>query len=211
MNRIFSILTGASSPDGGLGLLMSILAGIAAALAVAIMLTVCFGLRHRSLRDPTRRWLAAVLAPVLALGLFAFALSDMRHAAFDFLGINAAKPSVEFEIRLPEAALAAISDTQVELHTDRNQKLARVKDLTDEADGRRVLRGIVTLDYRTADRTMVLNLPDRETFEFKLRLAANPSRSEQFGPWHLVDRIGSASESTPVAAHDAFAIRYRVH
>lgn len=205
MNLTSAILTAADGPDGGLGVLMSALAGIAAALAVAITLSVYFGLFRRSPRDVARHALAAVAA----LSLFAYVAYDMRHAALDFLGINAAKPSVEFEIRLPQAALSAMSDTQVELHTDRNQKLAQVDGLADEADGRRVLKGVVTLDYRTTDRIMVVNLPGRERCEFKLRLAANPSRSDQFGPWHLADRV--ALVSTPIEPHDAFAIRYRVH
>ncbi len=205
--NLISIVTAAAGPNGGLGVLMSALTGVAAALAVAIMLTVYFGLGRRSLRDIARHGLAAVAA----LALFAYVAYDMRHAALDFLGINAAKPSVEFEIRLPQAALSAIADTQVELHTDRNQKLAQVEGLADQGDGRRVLKGVVTLDYRTTERTMVLNLPDRDRYEFKLRLAASPTRSDQFGPWHLVDRVASLDARTPGEPHDSFAIRYRVH
>jgi hypothetical protein len=54
-----------------------------------------------------------------------------------------------------------------------------------EADGRSVLSGSVPLKYRTRDRVVILHLPDESDCEFKLRLAANPSRSDQFGPWHL--------------------------
>ncbi len=207
MNLASILLTAADGPDGGLGVLMSALSGIAAALAVAIALSVYFGLHRRRPRDVARHALAATAA----LALFGYVAYDMRHASLDFLGINPAKPAVEFEIRLPQAALSAMSDTQVELHTDRNQTLAEVDGLRDEADGRRVLKGVVALDYRTTDRIMVVNLPGRERCEFKLRLAANPSRSEQFGPWHLADRIASADERAPVGSHDAFAIRYRVH
>jgi hypothetical protein len=54
-----------------------------------------------------------------------------------------------------------------------------------------------------------MHLPGRGTFEFKLRLAADPARTTQFGPWHLADRIASpvAGQAVP---QDAFAIRYRV-
>src|SRR6202162_1010117 len=111
------------SPDGGLGMLMSGLSGVAAALAVAIVLTVYFRSRYRSPRDVLRHGLAAALA----LGLLAFVASDMRHAALAYLGINATKPAVEFEIRLPKAAATTLADRQVELHTDRNQTLAQVQ------------------------------------------------------------------------------------
>jgi hypothetical protein len=197
------------SPAGALGMLMSGLAGVATALAVAIVLTVYFRSGYRSRRDVVRHSLAATLA----LALLAFVASDMRHAALAYLGINPAKPAVEFEIRLPKTALSAVTDSQIELHTDRNQVLARVQDaLVPDSDGYSVLRGSVTLDYRTTDRVVILNLPGQTQCEFKLRLAANPSRSDQFGPWHLADRVASpgGGEESRSEQNDAFAIRYRV-
>jgi hypothetical protein len=196
------------SVDGGLGVVMSALAGVAAALAVAILLSVYFRSGYRSRRDLMKHGLAATLV----LALVAFVVYDMRHAALAYLGINPAKPAVEFEIRLPQAALTAISDTQVELRTDRNQKLAQVQDaLTPTSDGRSVLKGTVTLDYRTTERMLVLNLPGQAQSQFRLRLPASPSHSPQFGPWHLADGIVPAKgAAVTTEIHDAFAIRYRV-
>ena len=78
--------------------------------------------------------------PRLALALLAFVVSDMRHAALAYLGINPAKPAVEFEIRLPKAALSAIAGHPDRTATDRNQKLAQVQDaLASTTDGRSVL------------------------------------------------------------------------
>lgn len=197
-------------PDGGIGVAMSALAGVATALAIAIMLTVYFRSGYRSPRDMLRHGLAAAAA----LALLAFVAYDMRHAALAYLGINPAKPSVEFEIRLPKTAASAVSDnTQVELHTDRNQRLAQVQGaLGADADGLAVLRGSVPLDYRTSDRVVILNLPGLASCEFRLRLPASPSPSDQFGPWHLADRVASpvTGEETRSQQHDAFAIRYRV-
>ena len=82
------------SPDGWLGMLMSGLAGVATALAVAIILTVYFRSGHRTPRDMFRHSLAAVAM----LALLAFVASDMRHAALAYLGINPSKPAIEFEI-----------------------------------------------------------------------------------------------------------------
>jgi hypothetical protein len=196
------------SPDGGLGMVMSGLAGVAAALAAAIVLTVYFRSGHRTARDVVKH----SLATLAVLGLVAFVAYDMRHAALAYLGINPSKPAIEFEIRLPKAALSAVSDTQVELHTDRNQKLAEMQGALDSGDGRSVLKGSVTLDYRTTDRVVILNLPGQARYEFKLRLAANPTHSDRFGPWHLADRIASPTtgEVADAASQDAFAIRYRV-
>jgi hypothetical protein len=168
---------------------------------------------YRTWRDVLRHGLAALAA----LALFAFAAYDMRHAALAYLGLNPSKPAVEFEIRMPKETLAAASDTQIELHTDRNQTLALVEGVRELGDGRSVLRGAVPLNHRTADRVLVVNLPGKGTFEFRLRLPAEPHRSEQsgaqfgpqFGPWHLADRIASPLAS-PVAPQDAYTIRYRV-
>jgi hypothetical protein len=196
------------SPDGGLGIIMSALAGVAAALAVAIVLSVYFRSGYRSRHDLMKHGLAASAVLVL----LAFAISDMRNAALAYLGLNPAKPAVEFEIRLPKAALTTAADTQVELLTDRNQKLAKVQEaLASTPDGRSILRGTVTLDYRTTERVMVLNLPGQAQGTFRLRLPASPTRSGQFGPWHLADGIIPANGGTVTSEiHDAFAIRYRV-
>ncbi|SDP34953.1 acriflavin resistance protein [Afipia sp. GAS231] len=195
------------SPDGGLGMIMSALSGVAAALAVAIGLSIYFRSGYRSRRDLVKHGLAASAVLVL----LAFVISDMRNAALAYLGINPTKPAVEFEIRLPKAALSAVSDTQVELQTDRNQKLAQVDDtLVPTADGRNILKGTVTLDYRTAERFVVLNLSGDSQCRFKLRLPASPTRSDRYGPWHLADGVTAAKGDATPAIHDAFAIRYRV-
>lgn len=194
--------------DGGLGLVMSALSGVAAALAVAIVFSVYYRSGYRSPCDLVKHGIATTLM----LALVAFVAYDLRHAALAYLGINPAKPAVEFEIRLPKAALTAVADTQIELRTDRNQKLAKLQDaLAATPDGRRLLKGTVTLDYRTTERVVVLNLPGEGQCQFRLRLPASPSHSEAFGPWHLADGIAPASGDTVTTeSHDAFAIRYRV-
>ena len=195
MNTLFSqigSLTGAltESADGQFGILMSALAGIATALAVALAMTVYFRMSYRTWRDVLRHGLAALAA----LALFAFAAYDMRHAALAYLGLNPSKPTVEFEIRMPKETLAAVSDTQIELHTDRNQTLALVDGVRELGDGRSVLRGAVALNHRTADRVLVVNLPGKGTFEFRLRLPAEPHRSEQFG---LSSVLGTSPTASP--------------
>jgi len=208
--RAFGAGTGlfGDSPDGGLGVIMSALAGVAAALAVAIMLSVYLRSGYRSRRNLVKHGLAASAVLVL----LAFVISDMRNAALAYLGLDPAKPAVEFEIRLPKAALTAATDTQVELLTDRNQKLAKVHEaLASTSDGRSILRGTATLDYRTTERVVVLNLPDQAQRQFRLRLPASPSHSLQFGPWHLADGIiPDNGDAVTSEIHDAFAIRYRV-
>ncbi|GMO19187.1 acriflavin resistance protein [Bradyrhizobium sp. TM233] len=203
MTTLSSLWT--ESADGQLGILMSALSGIAMALAVALAMTVYFRLSYRTWRDVVRHGLATLAATAL----FAFAAYDMRHAALAYLGLNPSKPAVEFEIRMPRAMLAAMTDSQIELHTDRNQTLALVDGVRDLSDGRALLRGAVALNHRTADRVLVVNLPGKGIFEFRLRLPSEPHRSVEFGPWHLADRIASPLADT-VAPQDAYTIRYRV-
>ncbi|UWU73574.1 acriflavin resistance protein [Bradyrhizobium huanghuaihaiense] len=206
MNTLSGLMgTLAESSDGQLGILMSALAGIATALAVALAMTVYFRLSYRTWRDVARHGLATLAA----IALLAFAAYDMRHAALAYLGLNPSKPAVEFEIRMPRETLAAVNDSQIELHTDRNQTLALVDGVRDLADGRAVLRGAVGLNHRTADRVLVVNLPGKGAFEFRLRLPAEPHRSVEFGPWHLADRIASPVAGN-AAPQDAYTIRYRV-
>lgn len=201
-----------SGADDELGIVMSGLAGAAAAVTVGIALTVYFHNSHRTVRDLAKHGIAVVVA----LALAAFVISDMRHAAYAYLGLNSSKPAVEFEIRLPKAELSAITESQIELHTDRNQALATVESAADTPAGQTVLRGVVTLDYHTSNRVVVLNMPGRAQCDFRLRLPAEPNRSDQFsnqfGPWHLADRVTLPNATAPLdtSVHDAFAIRYRV-
>ena len=77
------------------------MAGVATALAVAIVLAVYFRTGYRTARDMVRHGLAAAAV----LGLLAFVAYDMRHAALDYLGISPAKPQVEFRAPLPKAGI----------------------------------------------------------------------------------------------------------
>jgi putative exporter of polyketide antibiotics len=97
--------------DGTLGLLMSALAGVATALAVAIVLAVYFRTGYRTARDMVRHGLAAAAV----LGLLAFVAYDMRHAALDYLGISPAKPQVEIEVPRPKAAGIRLAEADIRI------------------------------------------------------------------------------------------------
>jgi putative exporter of polyketide antibiotics len=99
------------NPDGTLGMLMSALAGIAAALAVAILLAVYFRSGYRTGRDMLRHGLAAAAV----LGLLAFVAYDMRHTALDYLGISPAKPEVEIEVPRPKAAVTRLAEADARI------------------------------------------------------------------------------------------------
>jgi hypothetical protein len=169
LDALFAMLT-PGDPDSWAGLMMSTLAGAAAALAVAILLNLYFRARYRSVHDVVHHGVAALAV----LGLLAFAATDMRHTALGYLGINPTRPAVEFEIRLPDAVAAKIiaEATQIELHTDRNQALAAISEgPTFTNKGESILRGTVPLKFRTAQRVMIVNVPGEAPLIFKLRLA----------------------------------------
>jgi len=106
------LMTG-DGPDGGLGVVMAGLAGVAAALAVALILAVYFRTGYRSARDVVRHGLAATAV----LGLLAFVAYDVGHAALAYLGINPSKPEAGFEIRLPKTTASALADAGIERRT----------------------------------------------------------------------------------------------
>ena len=70
--------------------------------------------------------------------------------------------------------------------------------------------GSVPLVFRTANRTVILNLPGQGQRLFRLRLAPSPSQSAEFGPWHLVDEVAASAAAAPRRPNDVYAIRYRV-
>ncbi len=166
---------------------------------------------NKTLRSLVLRSLCVVLmAGALAAGAF-----SLRTAAMTHLSLIAKAPAVEFEIRLPQTVAKSDlkQDAQVELLTDLNQTLAQLDgNLRATEDGRTVLRGYVPLKFRTTERMVVLSLPGQAQRIFKLRLPPNPSPSDEFGPWHMADRIMPAGRAGTArgAPDDSFAIRYRV-
>jgi len=54
-------------------------------------------------------------------------------------------------------------------------------------------------------------MPGQPQRQFKIRLAANPSRTTEFSPWHLVDVVANGKGDLERSmVDDSFAIRYRV-
>jgi hypothetical protein len=85
--------------DGG-GLLMPALAGVAAAVTVALMLAIYFQTGYRSYRDIIRHGLAAALG----LSLLAFVIYDMRNAALAHIAKTQLRPAAEFQLQWQQAA-----------------------------------------------------------------------------------------------------------
>lgn len=185
--------------------------GAMAGFLLSVGLTLRLSGRARSMRQGAQSSLviAVALAVIFAAG------SNLRLSAMEHLGLNAGARSIEFEIRLPPVIAMGSSkrEAQVELHTDLNQALAQLRggDGAAADEGRATLKGFVPIEFRTAQRTLILSLPGQPPRLFKIRLAANPSRSLEFSPWHQVDFIATAKgDRERPTPDDNFAIRYRV-
>ena len=183
--------------------------GAMAGFLIAVGLALRFSGRARSMREGAQSSLviAAALAVIFAAG------SNLRLSAMEHLGLNAGARSIEFEIRLPPVVAAGSSkrEAQVELLTDVNQTIAQLRGGDWSDDGRAILKGTVPIEYLTTQRTLVLNMPGQPQRQFKIRLAANPSRSTEFSPWHLVDVVADLkADRERSMLDDSFAIRYRV-
>jgi hypothetical protein len=79
--------------EDGTGLLMPALAGVVAAVTVALALAVYFQTGYRGYRDMIRHGLAAAIG----LALLAFVISDMRNAAMAHLVKAEVGPAADFE------------------------------------------------------------------------------------------------------------------
>ena len=98
MTHLLSSLTANLWPDQGAdggGLLMPALAGVAAAVTVALMLAIYFQTGYRSYRDMIRHGLTAALG----LMLLAVVIYDMRNAALAHIARTQLRPAAEFELQ----------------------------------------------------------------------------------------------------------------
>ena len=86
------------SADDGTGLLMPALAGVVAAVTVALALAIYFQTGYRSYRDMIRHGLAAAIG----LALMAFVIYDMRNAAMAHLVKTSVEPTAQFELQWRE-------------------------------------------------------------------------------------------------------------
>lgn len=104
--------------DGGLGMVMAGLAGVATALLVAILLSVYFRSGYRSTRDIVRH----ALVTTLALALLGFAVYDVRRDALAYFGLNA--PAAATGTNLPNTGLLGSRASPPAAATPATQQLA---------------------------------------------------------------------------------------
>ena len=74
-----------------------------------------------------------------------------------------------------------------------------------------VIVGLVEMYYRTSQRLLVVNMPDKTDVLFNVRLPGVPKHSREFSEWRRADYIGEPGQSQtrkPTAAEN-YEIRYR--
>lgn len=178
-----------------------------------LLLGTWLALRFQGGHRGTRALAWRGLASILASGAIVFGTLWITSAMFDRLGMNAQALAVEFEIRLPAGVKIPdrLSDIQIELHTDKNQILA--KSAAVERDGtQQILRGNVPILFRTPQRSLVLSLPGEPVRVFKLALPPTPLPNADFGSWQPIDNRDQPVQTVNAGPASAgYAIRYRVH
>ncbi len=123
-------------------------------------------------------------------------------------------PRLEFEIRVPDGALAADSPPpRVELHTDKNVGEGQLFDTWEVTeDGHRVIAGSVSLDFKTRSRLLAVTLPEQPARLFRLPLPRDPESSPGLGEWRHADHVDlpGSPQPQPPPPGDPVEIRYRV-
>ena len=147
----------------------------------------------------------AAIAALVGAGIW------LRLATLDTY-TNTLPPQLEFELRVPAALAAPRGEVEIELDTDKNVSPALIGDdwRADGAD--RVMTGIVSLDFKTTQRLLVVALPGQAKRLFRLQLGRDPEATPALGEWQPPDFIHTEGEEKArrVEGADPFAIRYRV-
>jgi hypothetical protein len=149
---------------------------------------------------------------LVAVGVVAAAAAviGVLYLSQDIVNPNGAAPQLAFEIKLPPGAVTAPGDIQ--LNTTKNRMPALMhKDYTRNEDGRMVIVGLVEMYYRTSQRLLVVNMPDKTDVLFNVKLPGVPKHSREFSEWRRADYIGEpgASQTRKPTAAESYEIRYR--
>lgn len=179
------------------------------ALVAAAWLVFRIGAGRTALA-PTLLRLGAVLAAIVML---AAAAIWIRLATLDTYS-GTLPPTLEFEIRVPAAMLAADSAApRVELHTDKNVGDGVITgDWERDEVGHDVIAGSVPLAFKTRSRLLVLSLPGEPKRLFRLSLSRDPPSTATRSEWRHADHLDLAREAQPrpAPADDPVEMRYRV-
>jgi len=150
------------------------------------------------------------IAALVGLALFIVWQSQDHRLTYDGSGAT-----LEYQIRAPASYPLPSESSAVEINLDtQSTHMSGYLDSTWlHRDGDwAVMSGGVELYLRTAQRLLVLRLPDRRDRLFRLRLPSKPEPSESWSDWQKVDFVGVSNQPQTVSPgpEDPFEIRYRV-
>ena len=204
--------TGVSNFEGAVGYLAFWGTGPVGGLIGLLAATVAvlrFKGGYRTLGAIAKRG-AAVIVAVVAIGAatVAFQIAGVEH-------FSDGNPTVYFEIRMPAGqTILDRKSIDIELQAGSQRSGALLADDWLRIDGdQTLLAGQVQLYTRTANRLLVVTLPDQSRLLFDLGLPATPRVSESFGEWRRVAFLDDGkAESKPrrAGASDDFHIRLRI-
>jgi len=154
----------------------------------------------------------AVLGIVAVIGLALFIVWQSQDHLLTYDGAGA---TLEFQLRAPASYPLPAESGAVDIELDTQS--TRMSGYLDSAWLRRdgdwaVMSGGIELYLRTAQRLLVLRLPDGRDRLFRLRLPSKPEPSETWSDWQKVDFVGLPDQPQTVSPgpEDPFEIRYRV-
>jgi hypothetical protein len=197
--------------EGARGMFAFLFAGPLGGLA-SMIASVWIVLRVGKGRAPLARTLVQVGSVLGAIALLVTGGILLRLYTLDTY-TDTLPPLLEFEVRLPaEVTVEDRANVRVELHTDKNVADSQAHTWSAAENGAEVLAGLVSLDFKTTSRLLVVSMPGQPTRLFALRLARDPDASASLSPWAKPDHLDAAGDEAPRPASpdDPVEIRYRV-
>jgi hypothetical protein len=150
---------------------------------------------------------------IVSLGVLAAGVLGLFFLTQDIVNPTGVAPQLVFEIRLPAGATPPGGEERpIELQTNKNRMTANMdRAATRDDGGRPVIVGLVEMYYRTTQRMLVVNMPDKTDIIFNIKLRRTPKHSAEFSPWQRADFIGEPGQAQPrrATAADNYEIRYR--
>jgi hypothetical protein len=150
---------------------------------------------------------------VVSLAVLAAGVLGLLYLTQDIVNPSGVAPQLVFEIRLPAGATPPGGEERpIELQTNKNRMTANMdRAATRDDGGRPVIGGLVEMYYRTSQRMLVMNMPDKTDVIFNIKLRRVPRHSPEFSAWQRVDSIGEHGKTQPrrTTAADNYEIRYR--
>lgn len=185
---------------GPLGGLVAMVAAVWAVLRIG---------RGRAAIGATLARVAAVLGAIAAVVVVGVLVRLWSVPTYT----NELPPSLEFELRFPTAMTPADHDVRVEVHTDHNVGPGLVTTPWPAPEhGQQVVAGVVSLDFKTTSRLLVVTIPGQPVRLFRLPLSRDPSSTPALGDWQHAAHLDRGGEAQPekAPADDPVELRYRV-